>query len=410
MNDNPLIAAMNAMPDDDVVRLVYSDWLLERDQPERAELIRLQIEQNDLEVASGFPDPLLLGRENRRQTSSSKEPKVQREQFLLAKFGERWKQEETNLDPRTLVFYRGFPAIYASPLSDLRRKRRLNTVVPLDELRLTGRTNDWTKLNVRFEFPPVSSLVLDFPYGQEPSPADVERIVSYAWPRVRFLHLRPHALSPEWSRSLADGPFRRLEGLSLPGVHVDGASEAVGWFDLFDSIAWLKVVLPRRTTDLFGAQPEPALDVFRAILCAPQLGKLRHLVSLDGGIGAKGAEIIAANANRWDLRSLALAGNELNELGAALLFRCPGLRNLERLDLADNGISDVGFVVLASSPHMERLTHIDMARNFMTDVGALALASSSTLNNVRLLRVGASNMTDQGKRALKERFGNAVGY
>ena len=39
-----LLNAIYADPNDDLVRLVYADWLDEHDRPERAEFIRAQIE------------------------------------------------------------------------------------------------------------------------------------------------------------------------------------------------------------------------------------------------------------------------------------------------------------------------------------------------------------------------------
>lgn len=43
MTDHPgFLAAIIAEPDDDIHRFIYADWLDEHDQPERAELIRVQ--------------------------------------------------------------------------------------------------------------------------------------------------------------------------------------------------------------------------------------------------------------------------------------------------------------------------------------------------------------------------------
>jgi hypothetical protein len=336
---------------------------------------------------------------------------VQREQALLAEFGERWKEEETDLEPRTLVFHRGFPAICMASLSHLRRKIGLRTIVPLDELRLNCRTDDWTKLNPRFEFPPVSRLMVDAcGSGNELSVADAERFASFPWPRLRFLHLRAHQMSAGLLRGLSQGPFRNLEGATLPGEFLDDAGDFFDSTEFFGSIAWLKIEFPHRTTDLFGPQPLPPLEGLRILLSARPLSRLRHLVSMEGEIGAGAANIIAANAERWDLRSLSLPGNELGNAGVFELFGGQGLSRLERLNLTQNEISDDGFAALASSPHMKSLTHIELARNRMTDAGAIALASSTTLNSVRQLRVGANNITDRGKQALTERFGNAVGY
>ena len=42
-DESALLAAIRAHPDDDTARLVYADWLDEHSQPERAELIRVQV-------------------------------------------------------------------------------------------------------------------------------------------------------------------------------------------------------------------------------------------------------------------------------------------------------------------------------------------------------------------------------
>ena len=43
-NERALLAAINAKPDDDTVRVVYADFLEENGESERAEFIRLQVE------------------------------------------------------------------------------------------------------------------------------------------------------------------------------------------------------------------------------------------------------------------------------------------------------------------------------------------------------------------------------
>src|SRR5215210_4229484 len=43
-DEDALLRAIAATPEDDLPRLVYADWLDEHDQPERAEFVRLQCE------------------------------------------------------------------------------------------------------------------------------------------------------------------------------------------------------------------------------------------------------------------------------------------------------------------------------------------------------------------------------
>lgn len=48
--------AIHANPDDDLVRLVYADWLDEQDQPERAEFIRVQVRLEEIRRTIRQPD------------------------------------------------------------------------------------------------------------------------------------------------------------------------------------------------------------------------------------------------------------------------------------------------------------------------------------------------------------------
>lgn len=49
-DDDALLAAIAAQPDEDTPRLVYADWLEEHDQPIRAEFIRVQVEISQKEL------------------------------------------------------------------------------------------------------------------------------------------------------------------------------------------------------------------------------------------------------------------------------------------------------------------------------------------------------------------------
>jgi uncharacterized protein (TIGR02996 family) len=61
-NGDALLAAIIAAPDDDTPRLVYADWLDENGQPERAEFIRLQIENTGKPMAERQREAELLRR------------------------------------------------------------------------------------------------------------------------------------------------------------------------------------------------------------------------------------------------------------------------------------------------------------------------------------------------------------
>src|SRR5437762_6481710 len=62
----PLLNAIRAQPDDDVLRLAYADWLEENDDPERAAFVRVQcrlaaLGHGPLWPTPGTHPPLALG-------------------------------------------------------------------------------------------------------------------------------------------------------------------------------------------------------------------------------------------------------------------------------------------------------------------------------------------------------------
>jgi uncharacterized protein (TIGR02996 family) len=87
--EESLLQAIIESPDDDAVRLVYADWLEENGQPERAELIRLEIE------LSGLPE-----------ASPRAEPLEEREEELLEAHALEWVRP-LSLKPEEVTFVRG---------------------------------------------------------------------------------------------------------------------------------------------------------------------------------------------------------------------------------------------------------------------------------------------------------------
>jgi len=61
MPDDPFLRASIAEPDDDLPRLIYADWLDERGDPDRAQIIRTQIELARLPAGPRRRAPLAPG-------------------------------------------------------------------------------------------------------------------------------------------------------------------------------------------------------------------------------------------------------------------------------------------------------------------------------------------------------------
>jgi uncharacterized protein (TIGR02996 family) len=99
-DEDALLAAILAHPDEDTPRLIYADWLDEHGHPERAEFIRLQC----------APDADAAAKMRARELEKSK-----RAEWLggLTLFPDPWAQGR-----RDWVFCRGFPEHLSAPISD----------------------------------------------------------------------------------------------------------------------------------------------------------------------------------------------------------------------------------------------------------------------------------------------------
>jgi uncharacterized protein (TIGR02996 family) len=115
--EDALIRAVIASPDDDLPRLRYADWLEAHGQFERARLIRVQCQLETLKAE----ESVLLERHQREWGGN-----------LYANGVDHW------------VFHRGFPEeIYIALPTFLETHSALNAVTPLRQLHLNGGRDDW---------------------------------------------------------------------------------------------------------------------------------------------------------------------------------------------------------------------------------------------------------------------------
>jgi uncharacterized protein (TIGR02996 family) len=137
-----------------------------------------------------------------------------------------------------------------------------------------------------------------------------------------------------------------------------------------------------------------------ALAQSPHLTNLRVLNLSYNGIGDAGAEALAQSPHLTNLRVLNLEFNEIGDAGAVALAY-PHLTNLRELNLSANGIGDAGAEALAQSPHLTNLRVLDLEENGIGDAGAEALAQSPHLTNLRVLNLEFNEIGDAGAAALK---------
>ena len=296
-----LLAAIAANPDDDLVRLVYADYLEENGDPDRAELIRVQIELTHLPE----DDPTWLETDGRRK-------------LLLAANRTRWLGDRLKVAPNTAwVYRRGFP-----DQLDFRRDE-----VGDPELQ---------KLAASPRLAEVTSIILS---GQRLRESAVEILTaSPHLGRLQELNLGGNWFYEAGARTLATAStLPQLRELTLNNNEIGDAGAAA----LAESTS-----LPRLST----------LSLQRCRIGSPGAAALAHgplltqLYSLDLGsnrIGDDGMAALVGSPGASGLTALDVSANDLNDMGALALADSPHLSRLTELRLYDNsGISEIGAAAL----------------------------------------------------------------
>jgi uncharacterized protein (TIGR02996 family) len=134
------------------------------------------------------------------------------------------------------------------------------------------------------------------------------------------------------------------------------------------------------------------------------------LVSLDlagNGINDEGAAVLAA-ANLPRLRRLGLADNVLRAAGAEHLIHAPWMRHLRSLDLGRNILGPAGARLLAGAAHLTALTHLDLRLNGVRNEGARALIDSPLADRLHWLNLVGNGIVDEEVKALLRQLGDRV--
>jgi uncharacterized protein (TIGR02996 family) len=326
------VAAIRAEPDDDTVRLACADWFEERDQPERAEFIRVQCELARLE-----------GDDPRRPDLA------RREDELLAAHEANWLANDLPAWARSgAEFRRGFVEHVSAAVGTLT-----------------------TRAGGLLARAPVTSV-----RASQAHPADVVRLATC--PHLAGLrHLCLYDFLPDSVGSLLAAPFRpRLRGLHL-----------VAWSRSLD----VDAVAPLLESGELPHLTHFTLDSFRTdvpgirrLVRSGLTGQLDYL-RLDTLMDVEIHELVAAPFAR--LRTLDLNENVLlTDEALRILAGSAGLGRLSRLILRKlHNVTDEGMRALAASRHLSNLVELDVSGTQATIAGVRGLIDSSNLT--RLSRI-----------------------
>ena len=355
IDDQALLSAIIADPDDDRPRLVYADWLEEHGQRDRARLIRVQIE-----LAHG-PDN---ADDTRGLRAEEEQLEAACENALPRLDGITWGGFERGL---VRSVYAATPAAFyrhASVIGEMGSVYRVS-FDNLDGFDLLGQVPvlaRFTELNV-----------CDDPHWgirdgdrEHRFNDDLQSVLaSPHCPRLRRLELNVCQLGPRGAKAIANCP--RLKSL----VHLCLVDNYIGDEGMV------------------------------ALAASSYLTALRHLRIYLNNIGAAGVEALAASVSLGGIEELYLGEfwpHYIGPVAGVALGRSPYLTHLRELCLHDK-IEALGAAGLAQAPNLAKLTYLDLCYAEGPDA-ARALAASPYLHQLKGLKLYACEIGDEGAKAL----------
>jgi uncharacterized protein (TIGR02996 family) len=366
------IAAICENPDDDTPRLVFADWLDERDRPEQAAFIRAQI---DLDRTPAW-EPFAVHCKWRRTdwfTGNSFRDTLP----AVGGYGVEWHHP---------AFRRGFGwrLNIKSLLAWEQIAPHLIHRVPVGEVHLWGGTlDDWRRFaaspivgqlrRLHFRSKPIEPLLVlrDNPQALgitdiffDPStgagmPEVVEDLLKSALGlALRGLHFRMGYESLDILIEKLNGASR-LERLSFStmGLTTDLINQLSDLASLRhlkqlrvenerslgnEGIRALKSCLPQGVEDLTLLNVGVQADGLEVLTRTEQLGSLRRLDLSQNSLAPRAMKVLSASRSLSGLRSLRLNKCRVGDRGLRHLTRSKFWHNLVELDLRDNPISRVG--------------------------------------------------------------------
>lgn len=379
-DERPFLDAVFERYSDDRPRLVYADFLDDSGEPERAELIRVQL------ALSRLSDDDI-----RRPALSDRQAE------LLAQNRAAWTAHLAGL-VLSVDFRRGIPdSASVDTAAFLARGEALFDRLRVRRLRLLDAGDLMPKLARSPLLARVSELDL--------CSADLGNA------GLALLSRSPH--------------LKRLDALDLGFNAIDDAGvEVLSRSSLLPNLTALSLNdNDRISADGLRALAESpffagltALDVsgndindlgVRAVVASKSMARLQTFRVHNNPIGDAGVSALVASALLGRMTKadgkLVLRGCAIGPAGGEALAASPALRNCSALDLSDNYLGDRGVCALLSSPHLGGLKALKLVRNLLTDAGVsasrdlfgalLGRVQTLDLSGNRLTRVGLSILT-----------------
>jgi uncharacterized protein (TIGR02996 family) len=449
--DETLLQAIIDDPDDDMVRLVYADWLDDRGQSERAEFIRVQIELARLP----FEDERIS--------------ELQAREFrLLARHGMTWLNGATSG-----TFHRGFreewefdrPVLFALTGAKLCAHHPVRCIAfgnqdeggwgkivaesphlaGIEAIRLcwhlphrplkfqdvftvlsSPHLTRLTALDLggghffgddglfRLLRPGQRTRFLKLPAGPLPSLRNLRRLALHGMgltdvgvralvesplaQTLTHLDLSGNEITQESIRALIDSPlWSRLEALNLGGLYSDSPGGPARL--VVEALPQSAIRCLGLASGRFFNEADP-LRMVETLASSPW-GKVEALDLSWNGLTGTGLTALAKVPQLAGLRWLNLDSNDLDGEDVTGLFTSPFLEGLTALSMY-GGMSDAGLQALADSP-LRRLVYLNIdASDAVSDVGVSALVRSPAAARLRVVDLPPGAAGDAGMCAIAD--------
>lgn len=341
---------ITANVDDDAMRIVFSDWLEEQGECERAEFIRVQVQRASLPMWDAAQVGLRI-----------------REQELLKQHGETWLKEMPEIPGvRWEGFRRGIVAVVS--------------FVNFDALRASAHACRASA--------PIEAVRVPWPRRRE-SADNVPRIAE-----LRELTLTGRPFGSETAR-LADSPqlatLRVLKALGLDATDLGRVAAS-------PHLKNLRTLCLKSN----GVGTAGVLSLTRAAA----LTKLETLDLKGPGyyesyydnplIDLAGLEALADWKGLSSVRSLSLSGSDVRSAGLRLLLQSPNAAGLTSLSLRSGRLGGAAMAEFALANQQLKLQMLDLGENVLKDSGAESLAAARCLSELKILRLDRCEIPEGG--------------
>lgn len=381
------VEQITANIDDDATRLVYSDWLDEQGETERAEFIRVQVQRTGLPPWDRAQVGLRI-----------------REQELLKKHGETWLKEMPEIPGvRWEGFRRGIVAEVAFVNFDAMRTsaHACRAIAPIEAVRVSWPRHRESAENA----PPIAELRELTLTGPRPMyTGAVSRFANS--PQLATLRvLKASGLDVGELGQLAESPhLKNLRTLCL-------TSNGVGTAGVL-SLTRAATLTSLETLDLTGPgyyesyYDNPLIDLagMEALADWKGLKSVRSLSLSGSDVRTEGLRRLLQSPHADGLRSLSLRSGRLDGAAMAEFTNANKTLKLETLDLGENVLTDSGAEHLAAAECLSELKNLRLDRCEIPEVGAVHFAkTASFLEGLRILEAGHNHFGSPGLKALLER-------